>query len=97
MKEGLQRSMRKLLRMMVMHVIFTVAMVSEVYTYFKTYQIVCFNHVHFILYQLYLNRVLKQVSDSEVPLTTVMYTPLKAVDVFFFPFASLLSGIMSYI
>lgn len=38
------------------YIILIVGIISQVYTYVKTYQIVCFKYVWFIACQLYLNK-----------------------------------------
>ena len=47
---GFLRKMQTFLRVMDMFVILIVVMVSQVYTYVKTYQILHFRYVKFIVY-----------------------------------------------
>ena len=54
-KERLQRGMTKLLEVMDMFAILIMVIVSCLYTYVKTYQIVYFKYVGFDICQLYVN------------------------------------------
>lgn len=44
-------------------IIFIVVMISLVFAYVKTYQIVIFKYVKLIICQLYLNKAIKKVSS----------------------------------
>ena len=60
-REGLPRGMGKLLGVMDVFIILTVAMVSWEYTYVKTDQILYFEYMQFIICQLYtIKLVLKK-------------------------------------
>ena len=41
-------------------------MVSQVYTYVKTYQVVLFKYVKFIMCQLYLNKAVKNIRSQNI-------------------------------
>lgn len=43
-----------------MFIILILMIVSRVNTYVKTYQVVCFKYVQCIIYQLYINKAVKQ-------------------------------------
>lgn len=43
-----------------MSIILTVVMVSQMFTYILTHQIVCIKYVQFFVYQLYLNKAVKK-------------------------------------
>lgn len=52
--------------LMDMCTILIAVIVSQVYAYTKTYQIVHFKHVHFIVYQLLLNKVVKKSTRNVI-------------------------------
>lgn len=56
------RGMRELLEMINIFIILVVGVISRVYTYVKTYQIISFTYVQFIVYQLNFSRAIKAIN-----------------------------------
>ena len=56
-KQNKTRNTKKLLAVMDMFIVLITVMVTEVYTYIQTHQIMYINYVQFFVYQLYLNKV----------------------------------------
>lgn len=57
------RGMREILEMINIFIILVVEVISRVYTYVKTYQIITFTYVQFIVYQLNFSRAVKKINE----------------------------------
>lgn len=55
--------MREILEMINIFIILVVEVISRVYTYVKTYQIITFTYVQFIVYQLNFSRAVKKINE----------------------------------